>query len=403
MAYSRIIINNELVMDLTKINATPEDVVMGKAYMDNLGHHRQGTLQVPSFSDDITKYICEVQRSTKTYQLNHETLLTLRASALQSAFGLTSFNCPNCSRFSSYALANCTNLTTVLCDSLSAIQSNALLNCSALTYISVPKVSNIGLYAFQNCINLSFIDLPQLTVLWNRAFNRCINLGTIKCGSGVSNTTKLVGINAEAFHTASNLSSVYLYYSGGTSNILPLMNVNAFYGTKLSSQSATGYIYVPQEMISYYSSATNWNVYDGLGRIKPIEATFNLYIEENGEQNSLCTVSSCENGMPWSIWVENELYKNVSELTSYTFTVDIQPDLSGVSHKVIMAHITDTDQQYLLYVKYTTVSGDTYTDICYVSDYLWGTNGMAHFECLAHPDRERDSIIQNYQFILMPV
>ena len=91
-------------------------------------------------------------------------------------------------------------------------------------------------------------DSDTLSVIGDYAFYNCENLTQVE----FSNVTS---IGANAFANCKNLTSVIL--SG--SSICSLSANNAFAGTPI--ENGDGCIYVPENLIDEYRSATNWPTY----------------------------------------------------------------------------------------------------------------------------------------------
>lgn len=76
----------------------------------------------------------------------------------------------------------------------------------------------------------------------------------------------LKSISAYTFRNCSNLDTLIIR----TSSVCSLGNVNAFNGTPI--ESGTGYIYVPDDLVSTYKTATNWSTYASqIGAISELE------------------------------------------------------------------------------------------------------------------------------------
>ena len=101
------------------------------------------------------------------------------------------------------------------------------------------RVTNIGAYAFYGCSQLTSIDFPNVTSIGRNAFSSCTNLASIKLAS---------------------------------SQIVTLRGANAFERTPIAS--GTGFIYVPDELVESYKTATNWTVYaDQIKGLSELEET----------------------------------------------------------------------------------------------------------------------------------
>ena len=174
---------------------------------------------------------------------------------------------------------------------------------------------------FQDCTNLESVTLPLITDFYHAdyMFNGCTKLKTVnmnfknftRLGTGVFRNcpalevTVMVfpkinsnvygefitensyleafdfeksgnnhgnSINANAFKNDSNLSVVVIRQTG---RIITLANISAFSGTPFASNGTGGTLYVPNDLIASYQSATNWSTileYTN-NKIKSIEST----------------------------------------------------------------------------------------------------------------------------------
>ncbi len=149
------------------------------------------------------------------------------------------------------AFSGCSNLsgTINIPEGVNTINTNAFRNCSSITgvvYIS-SSVTNIAGDAFNGCTGLSGIQIAegsQLTTIGNRAFYNCTQM------SGeliIPNTVNSIGLSA--FYNCSNLTQI-------TCNALtpPTLGTGVFNNTNCN-------IYVPNESVEAYKSATNWSTY----------------------------------------------------------------------------------------------------------------------------------------------
>ena len=95
-----------------------------------------------------------------------------------------------------------------------------------LTTVSLPAATSIGTYAFYGCSALTTADFPLVT-----------------------------SISAYAFRSCSALTSLTL----SKNQVAALGSTNAFTGTPIAT--GTGYIYVPDDLVDQYKTATNWKTY----------------------------------------------------------------------------------------------------------------------------------------------
>ena len=114
-----------------------------------------------------------------------------------------------------------------------------------ITEISNNRVTTIGNYAFGICNALTTVSFPAVTTIGTYAFRDCFLLTSLMLQS--TRVCTLSSINAFS----------------GCYHIL---------GTKSTTYNPTGakdgYIYVPDDLVDSYKSATNWSTY--ASQIKPI-------------------------------------------------------------------------------------------------------------------------------------
>lgn len=171
------------------------------------------------------------------------------------------------------AFERCTSLgSIVLPEGLTAIAQSAFVRCSALSLVidlpnlttlgkdafsfaDVTRVENLGKISsiedaisanygmFRSNVNLTYVNLPDtLTSIGNYAFYGCTSLAEITLPAGVTN------IGFSAFQGCSSLQ--YIRIEATTPPTLKSTN---------AIPSTIGAIYVPDESVAAYQSATNWS------------------------------------------------------------------------------------------------------------------------------------------------
>lgn len=117
-------------------------------------------------------------------------------------------------------------------------------------------VVNTGPNTFERS-KVTYVDLPpSLVVIGNSVFRES-NLNSIDIPASVTR------IDSSAFYSCTNLKQVIL-----RAITPPTLGSNAFKNCPIGYTTPTGYIYVPDESVSVYQSATNWSTY--ASAIKPI-------------------------------------------------------------------------------------------------------------------------------------
>lgn len=126
---------------------------------------------------------------------------------------------------------------------------------SKITSISCPNVTSVEAYGLESCSSLVNVNLPKVNSLKNYAMQNCKALVRLEFPNKIT-TQGAVWINCTALTT--------LILRGSTMS--GLGNKNCFNGTPIAS--GTGYIYVPDNLVSTYKANTNWaNFAD---QIKPL-------------------------------------------------------------------------------------------------------------------------------------
>lgn len=172
------------------------------------------------------------------------------------------------------AFQRCVQLTGVILPNVTKIDDSAFRDCSTLKEVSLPKAVDIGVYAFQSsgiehlslpsCVSLSggtFGDTKSLISLTLPLVTRLNYYNTFYGSSIKKMDTSSVEIIGD-FAGASNLETLILR----STTICTLTSANGFSDTKIAA--GTGYIYVPDNLVDSYKTATNWVTL--ANQIKPI-------------------------------------------------------------------------------------------------------------------------------------
>jgi len=122
-----------------------------------------------------------------------------------------------------------------------------------ITEFASDKINDIELYAFYYCRSLHTIDCPNVGVIYAR--------GLAYTALERADLPKVTSIAMNAFES-SKLETLILREN----YVCSLQNINAFSNTPIAN--GTGYIYVPDDLVDAYKTATNWATY--ASQIKPI-------------------------------------------------------------------------------------------------------------------------------------
>lgn len=120
-----------------------------------------------------------------------------------------------------------TQITSLHCENVASVGGEGVRQCNYLTNVYLPKCTNLGSYSFGICPLLERVELGAMTNIRAYDFYNCTKLTTLI----INNTTA----------------------------VCSLANVSAFTGSGIAS--GTGYIYVPDTLLTQYQQATNWSTY----------------------------------------------------------------------------------------------------------------------------------------------
>lgn len=136
-------------------------------------------------------------------------------------------------------------------DSVTSIESQSFMGCTNLASVSnLKNVVDIGTWAFSDCQNLSVhLELTNIKTIGMYAFGQCYALPSITIGN------KITSIGSSAFSNCRNLTTMTVLAVKP-----PVLN-----GTITSYVQN---IYVPDESVEAYKSATNWS--SSASAIKPL-------------------------------------------------------------------------------------------------------------------------------------
>ena len=185
-------------------------------------------------------------------------------------------------------------------DRITAVGECAFLGCQALTAIDLPNVTQVKRNAFEACNRLQAINLPKATefgkgVFTNSAIQQanfplvttigdnCFYIANHLISANLPLVTSLpidsfrlssiqtadfaavTNINRTAFTDCTSLETLIIR----TPSVCVISDISvALRGSKIAS--GAGYIYVPDNLVDSYKTATNWVA--RANQIKPISA-----------------------------------------------------------------------------------------------------------------------------------
>lgn len=153
------------------------------------------------------------------------------------------------------AFKGCSSLSQLVANNLREIKSQAFQGCSALSSIDLSKVTRIG-YLGLGSTRIVKAELPLLENLDSYAFSNCSALTSVDIGEGCAL------LQASTFQNCSALNTLILRKNG----LVSLSARSALSGTAI--EGGNGYIYVPDDYVDGYKTATNWVYFTN--QIKPL-------------------------------------------------------------------------------------------------------------------------------------
>lgn len=115
----------------------------------------------------------------------------------------------------------------------------------------MPKLRDGGDGAFIGCTSLEIIVLQGCSGSYH-TFEGCSSLQKVDYG-GLDTTNH---VNTRTFYNCPKLNTLIIRRKTGNSN---LTGLDVFNGTPFASGGTGGTLYVPQDLISSYQTATNWS------------------------------------------------------------------------------------------------------------------------------------------------
>lgn len=206
---------------------------------------------------------------------------------------------------------------TSLPESLTSIGKQAFHTCRELALTKLPSnLTSIGEYAFYANFGMKIKEVPSgVTRIESSIFRSCTNLTTLDFKGNITY------IGSYAFDGSQNLATVV--FSNVTS-VPTLSNTNAFSSTPIVS--GKGYIYVPNDLVDSFKTASNWSTY--ANQIRPL-SYLELRSIEIANDN---TINTYNNNKTMNIKVTyNEGETNLfhPEQEGYTISVSGNATLDG--------------------------------------------------------------------------
>lgn len=189
------------------------------------------------------------KQQNNQYSFENDELTSLKQCAFYSDRFVNQVTLQNVTQIGENAFYNCKALKTILADKLYNA-SRAAFNGSGLTQVIFPKLETIREQAFAWCASLVKVKCDKATMILDDAFNGCANLETVDILGGSS---------------LSSFSRNPLTYFKN----LVMRDTSKVTATgSLSWMPSTASIYVPDDLVEQYKTATNWST--KASQIKPL-------------------------------------------------------------------------------------------------------------------------------------
>ena len=171
----------------------------------------------------------------RIYELSSDRIVTVGNAFLEDNYNISIVDLPNLKSLGSqYNLVSCTSLKYINLPQITDIPFRSLTSLPKLEYINIPNVKTIDYYAFNSCPRLKKLELPSI-----------------------------ISIDTGGLESFSNLHTLIM---SNSNTICKASSSSLLSDTPISK--GTGYIYVPDELVDQYKTATNWSVY--ANQIKPL-------------------------------------------------------------------------------------------------------------------------------------
>lgn len=189
------------------------------------------------------------KQQNNQYSFENDELTSLKECAFYSDRFVNQVILQNVTQIGENAFYNCKALKTILADKLYNA-GRAAFNGSGLTQVIFPKLETIRAQAFAWCASLVKVKCDKATMILDDAFNGCANLETVDILGGSS---------------LSSFSRNPLTYFKN----LVMRDTSKVTATgSLLWMPSTASIYVPDDLVEQYKTATNWST--KASQIKPL-------------------------------------------------------------------------------------------------------------------------------------
>lgn len=183
-------------------------------------------------------------------------ITTVGVCAFLGCFNLTAIDFPNVTELKRNAFESCKSLQTINLPKVTKFDSDVFVN-SGIQQADFPLVTTMGSGCFRQAKSLTSANLPLVTALLADAFRE----STIQ----TADFSAVTNINRTAFTDCKFLETLIIR----TPSVCVISDISvSLRGSKIAA--GTGYIYVPDNLVDSYKTATNWVKL--ANQIKPISA-----------------------------------------------------------------------------------------------------------------------------------
>lgn len=260
MGIAKVIYDGTTLVDLTPVTVTPASLVTGATAHNAAGNSITGVLEPGSEAEIITR--------TYSGAYSNDEIETVGNYAFSNCSDLTSLDLPNVTAINDYAFQYCASIVSVNIPNLTTLRSGAFYMCTSLLEFDGSNVTSptgyMG-YLFDGCTAIKRIvySLPNGEA-YSHAFRNCSSLEVLD--------TAVNRLNG-CCNNCSSLKTIVLRKSNG---VTAMNGTGTFSGTPLAENGSGATVYVPENLIDSYKSATNWSTFVGYGTVtfEPIEGSY---------------------------------------------------------------------------------------------------------------------------------
>lgn len=187
---------------------------------------------------------------------SNDRITTVGVCAFLGCQALTAIDLPNVTQVKRNAFESCNRLQTINLPKVTEFDRGVFVS-AAIQQANFPLVTTIGDACFQGAPYLISANLPLVTTLPADVFRGAV--------IQTADFAAVTNINRTAFTDCRHLETLIIR----TPSVCVISDISvALRGSKIAS--GTGYIYVPDNLVDSYKTATNWVAL--ANQIKPISA-----------------------------------------------------------------------------------------------------------------------------------